>query len=318
MRNPMLRRITGGAVLLLAAAALLAQQEPKRPPAWVDPDRSTPVGTVYHTFPSPSAGGEVSCLIYLPPSYKHSGDRLYPVIYFLHGRGGTQRTGAHFVRGFDRAVAGGTAPEAIVVLVNGMHDAMYCDSFDGARPVESMIVKDLIPHIDDSFRTVAGRDGRAVEGYSMGGFGAARLGFKYPELFGAVSIMSGGLHTADTLAELRPEIFAAVFGSDKARYDEHSPWVLADRYAGKIRGRTLIRIGVGSKDRLFDWNKRFHELLDRLGVEHEFFVVDGVEHNGRKFYEQLDLEKFGFYWKAFDDSVLRTRDPPGRAAAPAP
>ena len=54
-------------------------------------------------------------------------------------------------------------------------------------------MKDLIPHIDATYRTIADRGSRWVEGFSMGGFGAAHLGFKYPEIFGAVSIMSGAL-----------------------------------------------------------------------------------------------------------------------------
>ena len=54
-----------------------------------------------------------------------------------------------------------------------------------------MIVKELTPHVDATYRTIARREDRAVEGFSMGGYGAAHLGFKYPEVFGIVGIMSG-------------------------------------------------------------------------------------------------------------------------------
>jgi endo-1,4-beta-xylanase len=54
--------------------------------------------------------------------------------------------------------------------------------------VESVLVGDLIPHIDSTYRTIATRRYRAAEGFSMGGFGAAHLGFKYPEIFGAVAM----------------------------------------------------------------------------------------------------------------------------------
>src|SRR3954453_16237671 len=60
-------------------------------------------------------------------------------------------------------------------------------------PLESVIIKDLIPHVDATYRTVADRGARAIEGFSMGGFGAAHFGFKYPETFGVVSIQAPAL-----------------------------------------------------------------------------------------------------------------------------
>jgi len=58
---------------------------------------------------------------------------------------------------------------------------MYCDSRDGKYPLETVIVSDLIPHVDAACRTIAAREGRGLDGFSMGGFGAAHLGFKYPD-----------------------------------------------------------------------------------------------------------------------------------------
>ena len=82
----------------------------------------------------------------------------------------------------------GAAPACLVVFVNGLPSGMYVDWKDGSTPVESMIVKDLVPHIDATWRTIATREGRMLDGFSMGGYGAARLGFKHANLFRAVSI----------------------------------------------------------------------------------------------------------------------------------
>ena len=65
----------------------------------------------------------------------------------------------------------GKAPEVILVFPKGRHYSWYCDSADGTKPVETVIIKELIPHIDRTYRTVARREGRAIEGSSMGGFG---------------------------------------------------------------------------------------------------------------------------------------------------
>src|SRR5262245_14983104 len=157
-------------------------QAPKTYPKaeWVDPNKEAPNGTKYQTFPSKVLGADVSYLVYLPPGYTRETKR-YPVIYWLHGLGGNQRAGAQrLVPHVDTAIRKGTLPPAIVVSVNGMVTSFYCDWANGQRPIESVIIKDLIPHVDQTYRTVARREGRVIQGYSMGGFGAGHLAFKYP------------------------------------------------------------------------------------------------------------------------------------------
>ncbi len=268
--------------------------------AWADPDKSEPEGTKYRTFHSKTIKGDVSYLIYLPPGYETDRSRRYPVVYWLHGLGGNQRGGAPFVSLLDRAIRANRTPPAIAVLVNGLRDSRYCDSWDGERPVDSVVVRDLIPHIDSTWRTLARREFRAIEGYSMGGFGAAHFGFKYPELFGAVSIMAGALLDRDSVTYLHGELFERNFGGDLDYFDENSPWILAERNADKIRGRMSVRIGVGERDGLLERNRNFHGLLERLKIEHEYFTVPGVGHSGKVFYETLGTERvFGFYKTVF-------------------
>ncbi|MFO0263421.1 MAG: alpha/beta hydrolase, partial [Planctomycetota bacterium] len=93
---------------------------------------------------------------------------------------------------FDEAIESGKTPPCLIVFVNGMPNGMYVDWKDGSAPLETVFVKELVPLIDSTYRTIATREGRMLDGYSMGGYGSARLGFKYPELFRAISIMGGG------------------------------------------------------------------------------------------------------------------------------
>src|SRR4051812_41542069 len=145
-----------------------AYDDPKRS-GWIEESKEEPAGTHYHTFRSKAVDGEVSYLIYFPPGYDDDKDRRYPVLYWLHGMTHNQREGAGLVRRLDRAIRAGKAPEMIVVLVNGRTHSFFCDSPDGRTPVESMIVNDLIPHVDKTYRTRDRARSRAVEGYSMGG-----------------------------------------------------------------------------------------------------------------------------------------------------
>ena len=268
------------------------------PEEWLDSNKSEPAGTKYRTYYSKIIDSEVSYLIYLPPNYENSNCR-YPVVYWLHGLDGNQRKGAKFVEKLDIAVKLGNAPPMIAVLVNGLSNSMYCDLLDDSRPVERVIVNELIPHVDEMYHTIAQREARAVEGFSMGGFGAAHLGFKYPELFGAVSIMSGSLHDADSMAQIGQDIFQDVFSENREYFQANSPWTLAEKNADAIRGEIAVRIIVGSEDDIFQRNKAYHEFLSHLEIPHQFDVIEGVGHNANMLYEKLGDMAFSFYSKIF-------------------
>ena len=72
------------------------------------------------------------------------------------------RAGVQFVQPLDAAIRAGKSPAMIAVLVNGLDASFYCDSMDGKWPVDSVIVKELIPHIDQNFRTLPTRDSRGI------------------------------------------------------------------------------------------------------------------------------------------------------------
>jgi endo-1,4-beta-xylanase len=310
-RSVRFRLILAG--LLLAAQAAIGA-EPQDTPAgpgpkpmnrrpmpkaeWAEPDHGAPNGTQYKTFPSKVLGRDVSYLIRLPPGYEQEQNR-YPVIYWLHGMGGNQRGGAMmFVPHVATAIKEGALPPVIVVLVNGMVNGFYCDSVDGQRPLESVIIKDLIPHIDQMYRTLARREGRVIEGYSMGGYGAGHLGFKYPELFGTVVIDAGALldpHLSNIPAD-GPTF--GVFGRDTERRVAEHPMTLARQNADKLRGQTHIRIGCGSLDNLLPRNKALHDLLTELKIEHDYEIVPDVAHNSQLYYQKLGTKQFEFHRKS--------------------
>jgi enterochelin esterase-like enzyme len=267
---------------------------------WLDPDRGAPNSTQYKTFQSKVLGREVSYLVYLPPGYENEKQR-YPVIYWLHGMGGNQRGGAMmFVPHVAAAIKEGVLPPAIVVLVNGMVKSFYCDSSDGQCPMESVIIKDLIPHVDGTYRTMARRESRVIEGYSMGGYGAGHLGFKYPELFGTVVINAGALIDPSLTSIPKDGPMFGVFGADNARRVAEHPRELARKNADKLRDKTNIRIGCGSLDSLLPRNQDLHELLTQLGIKHEYEVVPDVAHNSGLYYRRLGTEVFEYHRKCLE------------------
>jgi enterochelin esterase-like enzyme len=260
---------------------------------WMDADRGAPAGTKYQTFFSRTIQREVSYLIYLPPGYAAAPQHRYPVIYWLHGRGGTQREGAGvFVPALDAAIRSGKIPATIAVLLNGMYSSRWLDSPDGKLPMESVIMRDLIPHIDSTYRTIPDRGARAVEGFSMGGFGAAHLGFKYPEVFGTVSMFSAALFDES---------------SDEDFLEATSPWRLVFKNAAVIRGRTLIRMIVGDQDPMLELNRKFDLLLASLNIPHDYIVVARLGHNEARIYKYLGDSAFLFYRRAWGEGSIAGR-----------
>jgi len=179
----------------------------------------------------------------------------------------------------------------LIVFVNGIRNSFYCDSADGKVPVETVIVKDLIPHIDATYRTLASRGSRIIEGFSMGGFGAAHLGFKYPELFGAVSIIDGALVDLNTMQTRHAEIYQRIFGGSPERFAADNPRELASKNQDAIRGKTKIRFAVGA---LVPGNRSFHEQLTDLKLDHDYDLFD-VGHNHVAIYDSLGDKNWDFY-----------------------
>jgi esterase/lipase superfamily enzyme len=203
---------------------------------------------------------------------------------------------------FDAAIREGKIPPMLVVFPNGLASSMWCDSKDAAVPMETIVIKELLPHIDATFRTRATREGRIVEGFSMGGYGAARLGFKYPQLFGAVSILAGGpldLDFAGPRATGNPaereRILKGTFGGDLDYYRSHHPITVVAQQADAVRGTVRVRIAVGARDNTGPLNRAYSELLKKLDIAHTFTVVQGVGHDTLSLLKGLGEANWEFY-----------------------
>jgi enterochelin esterase-like enzyme len=274
--------------------------DPSKPPSrsWVDATKSASSPLRYCRYHASSiAGAETDYLLYLPPAYEEAGNaqRRYPVAYWLHGYDSEPQDGMPFVDGVDAAIRAGTAPAMIVVLPNGLKDSWYVDTSDGSQPMESVIMKDLIPHIDASYRTIADRRGRAIEGFSMGGWGALHLAFKYPATFGAVTAVSAPFHRHDQFWQLKQ-----IFNGEAAGYYAEDPVTMARRDPARIRG-VRIRLLCGEKDQLghLAYNRMFDKRLGEWGIVHETVIVPGVDHNAGDLYQGMAMNAFKFYASAF-------------------
>lgn len=275
--------------------------------SWLTPAVIAP-GVTYATLMSPTIRDRVSFHIYLPPDYRANLGRRYPTLYWLHGTGGGQR-GIPVISGlFDAAIREGKIPPMIVVFPNGLPEGMWTDSADGLAPVETILVNDLLPHIDRNYRTIPSRRARILEGFSMGGYGAARIGFRHADIFASISMLAAGPLDRDfkgpravTDPPLRQRILSTVYGGDIAIYRAQSPWQIATAKAATIRRELRLRQLVGGEDFTVADNRAFHLHLGQLDVPHEYRELAGVGHDAAKILSALGDENWRFYRAAFAD-----------------
>ena len=234
----------------------------------------------YSTFRSVSLGRDVGYALQLPPSYA-AGKRLYPVLYVLHGL--FESPSFWEERGLPKILEDlwrtGEVPEMVVVAVDG-DNSFFVDGPLGAY--ETLVTRDLIGHVEATYRAKRGRDGRAMLGISMGGYAALRIGLSRPDLYRAVAA-----HSAVVLSEVPTA--AAGAGSwhlqafHRAFGDPIDPalWAASDplSWARKADpGKTpALYFDCGSEDRygLFKGNEELHRRLQARGVAHAFALRPG-------------------------------------------
>src|SRR3954452_23381858 len=246
----------------------------------------------YYRFQTSAIGWNPGVNVLLPDDYRTSG-RTYPVLYMFHG-------GNEDFRQFDflgiRELTAGKP--IIVVMPDGGHAGWYSNpvsSFVGPRNWETFHIAQLLPWIEANFRTFAEYDGRAVSGFSMGGFGALKYAAKYYGHFASVSAHSGpaslrrdfGLvvHWANITSAVLDLGGGTVYGApnwDQARVSADNPIERIDSY----RNKRIFLVAGTSPDPL-NWfdsvnetqvlagQREFRERLSQAGIPHESHEVPG-------------------------------------------
>lgn len=256
---------------LLALGLILAQPQSK--PAVLGPDDkpafpAAPIGfdkprssltrgkVEEVEYDSKSVGVKRKMVVYTPPGY--SSDKKYPVLYLLHGIGGTQWEwqGAGMANVIlDNLIADGKAPPMILVMPNGrarVNDKAEGNVF-GSAPAFGVFDKDLlgsiIPFVDSHYSSVADRGHRALAGLSMGGGQSLNFGLANVGIFGYVGGFSSAPNTFQP-EKLVPDI-------------------------EKAKALKLLWVSCGDKDGLLGISQGVHQYLKQKNIPHTWHVSPG-------------------------------------------
>jgi S-formylglutathione hydrolase FrmB len=280
---------------------------------WDRPEGSTAdafaLGAVETTFESQLLNRDVNYLIWLPPSYGTDPERDYPVVFYLPGANGQPWQVGAFLQHLDTAIEMALAPEMIVVGVNAIADpSYYVDAAGGELPLESMIVRELIPHIDTTYRTHPQPRYRAIEGYSTGGYGALHLALAYPGTFTAATSLAGFVFSperaeASSEGSLICDVWRYWLEADSEYIRENDVLSQIEMASSETLASLSIRLGYGDEDPLSFVQasaEQMRDLLEERGYPPTDFI-EGVHvwHSDVRMYDWLGPEGFAFYGSLF-------------------
>jgi enterochelin esterase-like enzyme len=208
--------------------------------------------------------------VYTPPDYDANPQARYPVLYLQHGagedeRGWTTQGRANFI--LDNLIAAGKARPMLVVMDKGYATragdpdapAGRGGAFRGTSAFEDVVLQDLIPMIDSTYRTLSDRKHRAMAGLSMGGGQTLQITLRHLDKFSHIGAFSGALFGKFDAKTA----YGGAFGDPKA-------------FNEKVR---LLWLGAGSGEQAFVKSARaLHEALDRMGIPSVFVESPGTAH----------------------------------------
>lgn len=219
-------------------------------------------------YNSPTLGMDRRMTIYTPPSYETSGKR-YPVLYLLHGMGGDEEAWIALGRTaqiLDNLIAQGKAEPMIVVMTNGnaVQEAAPGESSLGfvkptmqlSKTMEGSMEQSfpgVVNFIDNNYRTIRKKSGRAIAGLSMGGFHSMHISKQYPDMFDYIGLFSAAIMPGK---DVKSPIYDNMEEKLKIQFGKNPK---------------LYWIAIGTTDFLYNANTDYRKMLDEKGYKYTYY-----------------------------------------------
>jgi enterochelin esterase-like enzyme len=205
--------------------------------------------------------------VYTPAEYDRNSQARYPVLYLQHGsgedeRGWTKQGRENFI--MDNLIAAGKAKPMIVV-----NDLGYAARPGAPNVFEDVVIGDLIPAIDNAYRTLADREHRAMAGLSMGGGQTLQITLAHLDKFAWIGSFSAPLRGGTDLKA----IYGGAFADPEA-------------FNKKVR---LLWFGAGTaEERMLKPAQAMHEALEKAGIKNVWFESAGTAHEWQTWRRSLN------------------------------
>ena len=239
---------------------------------------------------------KVGYYIYLPDDYDQNTKR-YPVVYHLHGgRPGSEKKSISLSNEIDHAMKNRLIQPTIYVFPNGGPMSWYNYPQKKNGLAENIFIQELIPHIDQTYRTIANRKKRALQGFSQGGRGTTRIMFKHARLFSSFAPGGSGYEPEERIRENQ-----GVESAHVRFVKGYDAWTLAKNFASKKKTyRIKCLIWVGTQDFNYEYNLKYMDYLTKLEIPYDKLIAPNVAHSAKIFYQKKGLEIMQFHDRNFE------------------
>ena len=222
---------------------------------------------------------EAEYAVLLPARYEAS-DLRFPVLYLLHGLFGSYQNWCELTNIEELA----RDLNLIIVMPDG-NDGWYTDSETiPANRYESFFINDLEPEVEKLYRVIAAKEGRAIAGLSMGGYGAFKFAVRYPNEFKLAASFSGAFDAPersddapgfdwDTLKPSILQAFGARASLTRTRNDLFQ--LIKSLQMEEVSQLPYFYFDCGLSDGFIEANLRLKNLFDAVGVRSEFVGIEG-------------------------------------------
>jgi putative tributyrin esterase len=225
------------------------------------------------TVASAALGRTMKYRVLLPDGYEGSDER-YRALYLLHGLTGDYMDWSTRT---DLAAIARSVP--IVIVMPDGENAWYTNAADRGPRFEDYIADDLVKDVENKYRVIRSRYGRAIAGLSMGGYGALKIGLKRPGIFVAAGGFSSALGVTDPkfdddMVSFKDQLYR-IYGPAGSDTRTSNDILLI---AGKAKPETApaLYLDCGTSDGLLEESRGLAAILQKRGFSYEYHEVPGA------------------------------------------
>lgn len=214
-----------------------------------------------------------------------------PVVYLLHGYDGDAKTWISIKPELPKIA---DEKKMLFICPDGENSWYWDSPLNPDVKYETFISSELVEYVDSHYHTIAGREGRAITGLSMGGHGAMWNAIRHADVFGAAGSMSGGV-------DIRPFPksweMSLQLGDEETHRDNWESHTVINLVPGMKPGTLALIFDCGETDFFHEVNVNFHEALLKQGIEHDFITRPG-DHDAKYWANAIDYHLL-FFQKYF-------------------
>lgn len=246
---------------------------------------------------------DIPAIVITPDGYLNS-TQTYPTVYVLHGYSGNYTDWTTKAPGITELA---DQHEVIVVCPDGGYNSWYLDSpIDPASQYETHVAQEIIRHVDEHYRTVKHKDGRAITGLSMGGHGALFLAIRHQDIFGAAGSMSGGVNLTYDINAWEIYLKLGKYEENPLRWDSLS---VVNMLSLVAPDSLPMIIDCGVDDFFIEINRYLHQELLKRKIPHDYIERPG-QHNWEYWSNAIKYQLL-FFRTHFDQRLKTINNDPG-------